>query len=140
MTEKNITSLQTDRGRMEDYLFWCHFWMHLGLTGATLGFWLLVLIPYCLGVGQWYARKRASMFEDAETGRSVYVDPAVARGPYRERFRAHQRGLEQIAAQHGVDLIQWTTDRPLVECLVEYVQARGRRGRTVLRRTAGRSR
>ena len=84
--------------------------------------------------------ERASMFEDAETGRSVYVDPAVARGPYRERFRAHQRGLEQLAAQHGVDLIQWTTDRPLVECLFEYVQARGRRGRTVLRRTAGRSR
>ena len=81
--------------------------------------------------------ERASLFEDLETGKTFYVDPATAGVEYRARFAEHQRGLEQIAGDQGIDLVQWTTDRPLVECLFEYVNARMRRGRTVLRRRSG---
>ena len=80
---------------------------------------------------------RASMFEDLESGRTLYVDPPVAAGEYRERFQGHARGLEELCNEHGVDLVPWTTDRPLVECLFEYMQARARRGRAVLRRSRG---
>ena len=80
--------------------------------------------------------ERASLFEDLETGQTFYVDPQTARAEYRERFDEHQRGLERLAGDHGVDFVPWTTDRPLVECLFEYVNARMRRGRSVLRRAA----
>ncbi len=78
--------------------------------------------------------ERASLFEDLESGRTVYIDPKVARAEYRERFDAHRRGLERLAGDHSVDLVQWRTDRPLVECLFEYMNARMHRGRAVLRR------
>jgi len=79
---------------------------------------------------------RAATFEDLESGRSLYVDPVHVGRSYREAFRAHERGLAALAAEHGADLVPWRTDRPLVECLFEYLQARLRRGRSVLRRTA----
>lgn len=79
---------------------------------------------------------QASRFEDLETGRSFYVDPALARDEYRARFKEHQDGLERLCSEHGADLVPWTTDRPLVDSLYEYLQARQRRGRTVLRRAA----
>jgi len=80
---------------------------------------------------------RASIFEDLESGRSFYVDPAVERDQYRERFDEHRRALERLCKEQGTDLIHWTTDRPLVECLIEYMQARMRRGRAVMRRAPG---
>ncbi|MEE8469498.1 MAG: DUF58 domain-containing protein [Planctomycetota bacterium] len=81
--------------------------------------------------------ERASMFEDLETGRSFYVDPALERERYRERFDEHQRALMRLCNEQGTDLVLWTTDRPLVECLIEYMQARMRRGRAVMRRAPG---
>lgn len=77
---------------------------------------------------------QAARFEDLETGGSFYVDPAQAGDEYRARFAEHQRGLEELCNGHGADLVHWTTDRPLVDSLYEYLQARLRRGRTVLRR------
>ena len=77
------------------------------------------------------------MFEDLETGRSFYVDPAVEREQYRARFDEHHRALTKLCNDQGTDLVKWTTDRPLVECLIEYMQARMRRGRTVMRRAPG---
>ena len=82
---------------------------------------------------------RASTFEDLETGRRFYVDPDLARADYRQRFAAHAQGLVELCNDHGVDLIRWTTDRPLVDALFEYLQARERRGRQVMRRMAARS-
>ncbi|MCP3914722.1 MAG: DUF58 domain-containing protein [bacterium] len=80
--------------------------------------------------------EKAAMFEDLESGKSFYVDPVHATSAYRERFQAHADALTRLAADHGVDLVPWTTDRPLMDCLYEYLQARGRRGRVVRRRTA----
>lgn len=80
---------------------------------------------------------RPSMFEDLETGKSFYVDPAVEREQYRERFDEHRRELTRLCNEQGTDLVHWTTDRPLVECLMEFLQARMRRGRAVRRRTQG---
>ena len=80
--------------------------------------------------------EQAARFEDLETGQAFYVDPKLARADYSERFQEHQRGLERICSRHGIDLVPWTTDRPLVDSLYEYLQARQRRGRTVLRRRA----
>lgn len=80
----------------------------------------------------------ASMFEDLESGRTLYVDARLAREQYQASFAAHARGLAELCNGHGVDLVTWTTDRPLVECLFEVLQARARRGRSVLRRAAGR--
>lgn len=79
----------------------------------------------------------ASTFEDLESGRTLYVDPALAREQYRARFGEHAAALEVLCRAAGVDLVTWITDRPLGDCLHEYLQARLRRGRTVRRRSVG---
>ena len=77
----------------------------------------------------------ASMFEDLESGRSLYVDPQTARDDYRRRFGEHGEQLATVCREQGVDLIDWPTSRPLGECLFDYLQARSRRGRSVRRRS-----
>ena len=78
--------------------------------------------------------ERASRFQDLESGRSVYVDPGHARGEYRRRFGEHAAALQDLATGHGVDLVTWTTDQPLVDVLHAWQQARARRGRLIRRR------
>ncbi|MFT4543042.1 MAG: hypothetical protein ACI841_001508 [Planctomycetota bacterium] len=82
--------------------------------------------------------EEAATFEDLETGRKIYIDPSVARDSYREAFEEHRAGIADMCADHGVDLVDWATDRPLQECLVEFMQARMRRGRRTLHRPRGR--
>ncbi len=77
----------------------------------------------------------ASMFEDLESGRTLYVDPANARESYLAGFEEHAQGLATLCREQSVDLVTWTTDRPLGDCLFEYLQARQRRGRAIMRRS-----
>ncbi len=76
----------------------------------------------------------ASMFEDLESGRRMYVDPREIREGYLQRFAQHARALEEITGALGIELCEFTTDRPLELALFDFLQARMRRGRTVARR------
>jgi uncharacterized protein (DUF58 family) len=75
-----------------------------------------------------------SIFVDLETGRQIYVDPEVARAEYQRCFEAHARQLRQICAELGADYFELQTDQPLEFALFDFLQARVRRGRRVLRR------
>lgn len=74
----------------------------------------------------------ASVFEDVEDGRTLYVDPAVARAGYLERLAAHNESLRSTCARLGIGWHPLATDRPLEFALHDFLQSRGR-----LRRVRG---
>ena len=79
----------------------------------------------------------SALFEDLETGRELYVDPTSVRDEYLRRFEAHANSLRTLCGSLGVDLIPVLTDEPLEKTLFDFLQARLRRGRQVLRRVGG---
>jgi uncharacterized protein (DUF58 family) len=78
--------------------------------------------------------EKAGMFHDVESGRTIYIDPAVAKKEYQEKFAAHAEELRQVCIGLGIDFTQMTTDRPLELSLFDLLQARLRRGRKTARR------
>jgi uncharacterized protein (DUF58 family) len=80
------------------------------------------------------------IFHDLESGRRLYVDPAVAKAQYDLRFAVHAAELREACISHGIDFTTLTTDQPLELALFDLLQARLRRGRQALRRTARRRR
>lgn len=82
----------------------------------------------------------SALFEDLETGRALYVDPASVRAEYLQRFEAHANSIRTLCGSLGIDLIPILTDEPLEKTLFDFLQARLRRGRQVLRRVGGEGR
>ncbi len=76
----------------------------------------------------------ASLFVDMESGRRMYVDPREIRDQYLRRFAEHSQMLHEICGGLGIDLTEFTTDRPLELALYDFIQARLRRGRTIARK------
>jgi len=74
---------------------------------------------------------------DLESGREFYVDPGSARDAYRRRFDEHAAAVARAAIRLSVDYATLTTDRPLEFALFDFLNARLRRGRRVLRRARG---
>jgi uncharacterized protein (DUF58 family) len=82
----------------------------------------------------------ASIFQDVESGRRVYVDPQAARAQYLERFRAHAATLEKSCRELDVDFVECSTERPLELALFDLLRTRLQRSRRPARRAAaGRS-
>ena len=50
--------------------------------------------------------EKASMLEDIETGREIYVDPVLAKASYQNRFKEHESSLIAMAGQLGIG---WTS-------------------------------
>ena len=78
--------------------------------------------------------RTASLFEDVETGRTLYIDPTAARQGYLERFRAHGEALKSLAQNLGIALHTAPTDRPLETLLLDVLQDRSRAQRGPRRR------
>ena len=74
-----------------------------------------------------------SVFEDAESGRTLYVDPAAARAGYLARFQAHQEALAALCRKLGAAFHVLSTARPLEQALTDFFQDRLKRGRLVRR-------
>jgi uncharacterized protein (DUF58 family) len=83
--------------------------------------------------------QEASLFQDLESGRELYVDPQLARQRYEQRFREHAAGLATVCNRLGIDLMQLRTDQPLELALFDFLSSRLRRGRQVSRRQQARS-
>ncbi len=79
-------------------------------------------------------------FEDLESGRDLYVDPATIRESYLEKFAAHADQIRRSCSNLGIDFYELTTDQSLEIALFDLLHARMRRGRTITRRgrSAGR--
>lgn len=71
---------------------------------------------------------QASVFQDVETGQTLYVDPALARKEYRRRFEAHREAFASICRRLGARLVPLTTDRPLELVLFDFLRERARPG------------
>jgi uncharacterized protein (DUF58 family) len=82
-----------------------------------------------------------AVFEDAETARTLYIDPALAREDYRRKFEAHAEALRAICRKLGIAFHTQSTGQPLETALFDFLQQRMRRGRQVRRApgTGGRS-
>jgi uncharacterized protein (DUF58 family) len=76
----------------------------------------------------------AALFVDVESGRELYVDPQAVRAEYLQRFNAHRQELQTLTDRLGIELVPTPTDRPLEQALFDFLQSRGRRGRTTRRR------
>ena len=81
--------------------------------------------------------QQAATYEDLETGRHLYVDPAIARGEYRRRFDQHDQQLRTICSELGVDYVWMRTDQPLELALFELLSSQLRTGRQVMRGRPG---
>lgn len=72
-----------------------------------------------------------ALFEDAETGRTLLLDPAVVRQAYLERLEQHCAALKETCSQLGADCVRLGTDRPMELALFDFLRARmHRRGPT----------
>lgn len=70
---------------------------------------------------------KAVALKDMETGRTVNVDPAFARGEYSERILEHIGEIKEVADSTAADHVVLTTDEPLDTGLRNYLLHRQRR-------------
>jgi uncharacterized protein (DUF58 family) len=75
-----------------------------------------------------------TLFEDLESGRTLYIDPATARRDYRERIEAHGTALGNLCRRHGIGFTRLVSNEPIEHALFAFLQERARRGRWVRHR------
>ncbi len=68
-----------------------------------------------------------AMFQDVESGREFYIDPAAARAGYLARFAVHATEIERACADLSIAFQSITTDSPLELMLFDLLRARLRR-------------
>ena len=84
-----------------------------------------VLDPAELNLGL----EQPALFEDVESGRTLYLDPAAARADYMKKIAAHCEALAAISRKLGIGYHRLMTDQPLEIALFEFLQERMKRGR-----------
>ena len=70
-----------------------------------------------------------TLYEDMESERDSYIDPAEALRDYLRKLQAHISAARQICEKLGVTYHQWTSDRPLETALFDFLKARMQRGK-----------
>ena len=80
--------------------------------------------------------ERQAMFEDLESGQTLFIDPAAARRDYVPRFEAHCAELRRCCQTHGVPVHRLLTHEPLDFALLAFLQERSRLGRQIRHRNA----
>jgi uncharacterized protein (DUF58 family) len=68
--------------------------------------------------------EKASLFEDVESKRGLYIDPGAARREYLKRFASHNAAVQTIADKIGATYVRFATDRPLELALFDFLRAR----------------
>lgn len=71
----------------------------------------------------------SALFEDAESGRALLVDPEQAQAGYLHRFQSHTHDLQGTCDQLGMAYQQVTTDRALERVLFNFLGTRTTQGR-----------
>jgi uncharacterized protein (DUF58 family) len=80
----------------------------------------------------------SAMFQDVESGRTLFVNPAAARKEYLRKLEAHCASLRSVTQRLGAAYHRLSTDRPLELALFDFVRGRmqlKRRVRRVIRHT-----
>lgn len=73
------------------------------------------------------------LFQDVESGRELFIDPASARKSYLERFKAHNEAVQAACSKLGVGWRQLTSNQPLELALYDFLRERMQRGKVVKR-------
>ena len=76
---------------------------------------------------------KAALFHDLESGRDVYLDPAVARREYLKKLEAHNAAAFAVCQKLGVSYYRFATDQPLELALHDFLRGRLGRGQKVKR-------
>lgn len=82
-----------------------------------------------------------AMFEDLESGRLLFIDPAAARKEYLRKLEAHCANLRSTCQHLGIACHRLASDRPLELALFDFLRQRMHRGRgmKMFRRQVSRS-
>jgi uncharacterized protein (DUF58 family) len=83
-----------------------------------------------------FAFEQASLFQDVESDREIYLDPAAAREGYVAKIEAHCAAVRAMCQKLGISYHRLATDQPLELALFDFMQERMRRGRAVTRSRA----
>jgi uncharacterized protein (DUF58 family) len=71
--------------------------------------------------------KAVSIFEDIESGRNFFLDPAAVRENYRERLENHCTRLRDVCERLGAECQRLLSNQPLELALFDLLRARMRR-------------
>jgi uncharacterized protein (DUF58 family) len=82
--------------------------------------------------------KQPVVFQDAESGRDLFIDPITARAGYLKRFQSHQESVLATCRRLGAGFRSCTSDRPLELAMFDFLRERMQRPKSG-RRMAGRS-
>jgi uncharacterized protein (DUF58 family) len=74
-----------------------------------------------------------AMFEDAESGRTFFIDPSSARNEYVRKLNAHCANLRWACQRLGAAYARLTTDQPLELALFDFLRRRMQHRRTTTR-------
>jgi len=66
----------------------------------------------------------SAMFEDAETGRTFFINPGSARTEYLRRLESHCGQLRSLCQHLGMAYSRMSTDRPLELALFDFLRGR----------------
>jgi uncharacterized protein (DUF58 family) len=77
----------------------------------------------------------ATLFEDAESRKQLYLEPAVVRSDYLRRLQSHSDGVAGICRKLGFAFLRLATNQPLDLALHEFLRTRNRRGKRLSRRS-----
>jgi uncharacterized protein (DUF58 family) len=72
---------------------------------------------------------RPAVWQDLESGESRYVDPAQARADYQKRIETHLQQVTDTFDRYGILHHLTTTDLPMAETLVQFLQTHRGQGR-----------
>ena len=78
---------------------------------------------------------RAMLFQDVESGKDLYLDPAAARPEYQRRLQSHNEAVDSVCRKLGFTFLRVVTSQPLELALFDFLKSRRRRGRIIRRRT-----
>jgi uncharacterized protein (DUF58 family) len=81
-----------------------------------------------------FAFDHATLFQDVESGREFYLDPASARADYQRRLQSHSDSVDNACRKLGFTFLRVVTDQPLELTLFDFLKSRQRRGRIIRRR------
>lgn len=79
--------------------------------------------------------RNASLFQDLETQREIYIDPDAARAAYQQKLEAHNGAVRQVCERHGIQYNLLPSDQPMEFALFDFLRSRMQRNRVVRRRT-----
>jgi uncharacterized protein (DUF58 family) len=75
----------------------------------------------------------AALFQDVESGKTLFVDPTAARKDYLRKLEAHCAALRATCQRLGIACHRLATDRPLELALFDFLRERMQRRRKVRR-------